>query len=233
MNRKNLFIPYIPLIIGIATAEIYLLIMSRRSSMPNEGNGISIEGIIAIVVALIGVAGGIWAQVVQFKKDAKRIDDVDKSIGGVKSDTSEIKPQVSTVNENVKKIRDEVVEKVVPRMGKLSGIDTLVKAHEIEQALKRENSPNIYDKDILKGTIDLVYTENARLSRENKEKNYRITELQIEKSALDDKCLQFEMELQQTKKANSQLSEEIVQLKHELAVSQKSLNQKKDKNLLR
>ncbi len=196
MNRKSLFIPYIPIIIGIATAEIYLIFISRRANMPNEANGISIEGIIAIVVALLGVAGGIWAQFVQFKKDAKRIDDVNGNVSGVKSDTSEMKPQMTNVNDNVKKIRDEVVEKLVPSMGKLRGIDTLVKAHDIEQAIKREISPNLYDKDTLKGTIDLVYEENARLQTEKKDHLRQLHLNKLEIDRLTRKISSLEQELE-------------------------------------
>lgn len=196
--------------------------------MPNETEIttlISPEGIIAIVVALLGVAGGIWAQFVQFKKDAKRMDDINTHVGTVKADTSEMKPQVSTVDENVKKIRDEVVEKVVPNVGKLSGIDTLVRVHEIQEAIKRENSPNLYDKDTLKGTIDLVYTENAKLARENNEKNHRITELEIENTAYRSKCQQFDMELQQIKEENTNLIQENSRLNHELTVKRKPPHQ--------
>lgn len=184
MSKKTLIIPYIPTIIGVVTAEIYIFYM-WGSNMQDSGTLISTEGIIAIVVALLGVAGGIWGQIVQFKRDAKRIDGINKNVestnnhvGEVKADSSEMKPQLSNVNENVKKIRDEVVEKIVPSMGKLNGVDILVKAHEIEQAFKRENSPNIYDKDTLKGTIDLVYEENAKL---NKQKNEHLKLIHTQK----------------------------------------------------
>lgn len=160
MKQKGLFIPYIPIIIGTVTAEIYIFYAYGGRIDMNE------VSVVALIVAVLGAASGIWAQVVQFKKDAKRIDDVNSNVGGVKADTSELKPKVTTTDENVKKIRDEVVEKVVPAIGKLNGVDTLVEAYKIEKAIKENNSPNLYDRDVLKGTIDLVYEENAKLREE-------------------------------------------------------------------
>ena len=190
MEKRSLLSCYMPIIIGVGTAEVYLLYCS------SGGMNMDIASVIAIVVALLGAASGIWAQVVQFKRDSKRIDDVNNHVGTVKSDTSESRPIITGINENVKKIRDEVVEKVVPDMKKLSGVDTLVEAYKIEQAFKQNYSPNIYDKDVLKGTIDLVYEENARLQVENRSQRQQLQMSNLEINRLRDQVGSLKEELE-------------------------------------
>ena len=136
------------------------------------------SGAIAIFVALIGVAGGIWAQFVQFKRDSGKV-------GEVKSDTSEMKPDVKNINENVKKVRDEVVEKIVPNLGKLEGITTLVDAYKVEQAIKERQSPNLTDQDVLIGSIKLIYDENSKLMDNYRRALQKIKQLEVEKITLE------------------------------------------------
>lgn len=135
-------------------------------------------------VALISVAGGIWAQVVQFKKDSGAISDV-------KADTSEIKPTVNNINKNVEKVKDEVIEKVVPRMSKLEGIDLLVEDYKYREKLKNEKSAAC-SRDILQGSIDLLFAENARLTNEVRVERERNFELESENRRLKDKLRSYE-----------------------------------------
>lgn len=180
MKKKELPIPQFMIIIGVVIAEAYLAFnyMAEENII---GRGVLImdkQGVIAIFVALIGVAGGLWAQFVQFKRDSGKV-------GEVKSDTSEIKPDVKNINENVKKVRDEVVEKIVPNLGKLEGITTLVDAYKVEQAIKEKQSPNLTHRDVLVGTIDLIYEENSKLMDDYRRALQKIKQLELEKMALE------------------------------------------------
>lgn len=143
--------------------------------------------VVAIVVAIIGAATGIWAQVVQFKKDVSTIKDI-------KVDTTEIKPTVNNVDANVKKIRDEVVEKIVPDMGKLKGIDLLVDDYKYREKIRLEKSVNL-NKDIIKESIELIFEENARLTKALKEEQEANQMLRMENQRLRDEVRTYEREL--------------------------------------
>ena len=76
-------------------------------------------------------------------------------------DTTEMRPTVNHVDENVKKIRDEVIEKIVPDMSKLKGVDLLVDDYKFRERIR----------------IDLIFAENARLNQElikEREKNQEL-----------------------------------------------------------
>ena len=181
MKSKNILpIPQIIIIMGMVIAEAYLAYSyvaekNIKGALIMDTQG---SGAIAIFVALIGVAGGIWAQFVQFKRDSGKV-------GEVKSDTSEMKPDVKNINENVKKVRDEVVEKIVPNLGKLEGITTLVDAYKVEQAIKERQSPNLTDQDVLIGSIKLIYDENSKLMDNYRRALQKIKQLEVEKITLE------------------------------------------------
>lgn len=166
-DKKYLPIPQIQIIIGVSIALIYLGYCENYYKGEDEMN---IASVVAIVIALLSCAGGIWAQFLQFKKDAATIKDV-------KLDTTAIRPTVNNVDENVKKIRDEVVEKIVPDMSKLKGVDLLVDDYKYRERIRQEKSVNMCSKDILQGSIDLIFAENARLNQEltkEREKNQEL-----------------------------------------------------------
>jgi|GEM_PF-2230097 len=178
-EERNLPIPQIMVIMGVVIAEVYLLYIYviQNNEIPKGENNMETASMIALIVAVIGAASGIWMQVAQFKKDSGKI-------GEVKEDTSAIEPKVYNIDENVKKVRDEVVEKIVPNLGQLDGITVLVDAYKVEQAIKERQSPNLNDRDILKGTIDLVYDENSKLMDDHKRALQKIQQLEVEKLSL-------------------------------------------------
>lgn len=63
-------ISYIIIFICTCIAEI-VLILGENATM-------GIAEWVAIGIALLGVAGGIWGQIIQFKKDAQRIENVNQ-----------------------------------------------------------------------------------------------------------------------------------------------------------
>lgn len=180
MDRK-LSIPFVLITMGMIESYIYLI---YHYGFDKGASNMSTAEVIAICVALISVAGGIWAQVVQFKKDSG-------TISNIKSDTSEIKPTVNNIDKNVEKVKDEVIEKVVPKMSRLEGIDLLVEDYKYREKLKNEKSVNC-SKDILQGSIDLLFAENARLTNEVKVERERNFELEAENRILKDKLRSYE-----------------------------------------
>jgi len=167
-KRSNFLICLLPGTICMIIAEI--IACTGGDSM--SGN------VIAITVALIGVAANLFILFLQFKKDSNRI-------GEVKADTSEMKPRVSNTDENVKKIRDEVVEKLVPGMRAsdqagsklLDHVGKLVEELEFQKRLKSELSGTLSTPEYLLEGINSIYEDNALLNQTIKEKDKRIREL--------------------------------------------------------
>lgn len=103
----------------------------------------------------------------------------------MKADTSEMKPQVSNIDDNVKKVRDEVVERIVPGISNatksgdklLSDVGKLVTELEFQKRLKSELSGTLTTPDYLLEGINSIYEDNASLNQTIKDKDRRITEL--------------------------------------------------------
>ena len=79
-----------------------------------------VAGWIAIAVALIGVAGGIWAQVYQFKKDAQRIENVNQATNGVKEDTVVMKPKVERIEKISDEMKADYLRNLYPTVGEMN-----------------------------------------------------------------------------------------------------------------
>ena len=173
MNKKS-NIPFLLIMIGMVESYIYLFycINFNRGEM-----GMSTAEVIAICVALISVAGGIWTQVIQFKKDSG-------TMNSIKSDTSEIKPTTNNIEKNVKKVRDEVIEKMIPQMSKLEGIDLLVEDYRYREKIKSENSL-ILNENQLKGSIESIFEHNAALTQKLQQINEENTMLKIRNENLE------------------------------------------------
>lgn len=142
------------------------------------GQHVDIASIVAIVIALLSIAGGIWIQILQFKKDSGKIADV-------KSDTSEIKPKTANIDDNVKKIRDDVIEIIKPNIVNIAkssdGINVLVNELEFQKRLKSEFSTNIENKDYFISGLEKLYEENAELKRKVKDLEYKL-EIEVNKN---------------------------------------------------
>ncbi len=178
-------IPFLLIIIGMIESYVYILyyfVLNKGGS--NMDTGTIIGSAVAIFVALLSVAGGIWSQYVLFKKDSG-------TMNGIKSDTSEMKPTVHNVDENVKKVRDEVVETIVPKMTKLEGIDLLVEDYKYREKIRLEKSVN-YNKDALKESIEIIFEENARLTKALKEKEEINEYLVMENQRLKEQVRSYE-----------------------------------------
>lgn len=81
-------------------------------------------------------------------------------------------------------IGDKVVAKVVPNIQKLDGVDVLVQAYCVDQEIRKRQSPNLAEQEILKGAIDNVYMENSRLINMYRNKKQKSQELKTKNKML-------------------------------------------------
>lgn len=143
-------------------------------------------GWISITVALIAVASGIWMQIIQFKKDGQRIDGVNKTTADVKSDTSEIKPKVSNIEELSKQISHDIVRTILPQMNHVGRIEEsvgkLLEGYLVEKEMKSRVSASVSNPDYFLGGIQTLYEINAGYNQ------------QIQKLTNDNRFLQNENE---------------------------------------
>lgn len=168
-------IPYIIIVISVILAEIILLY-----------GGKSMDSVqwVSIVVALIGVAGGIWAQVVQFKKDAQRIDSVNEKTSGIEKDTAEFRPKIDRTDKNVSEIRDGFLKKQEKFNDALNGISELLDEKRHNDRMKQEVSDRVCSPDIISSEIKTLFETNAGLYRENSELTREVSALRHENSIL-------------------------------------------------
>lgn len=181
--KRCLPIPYLLIIMGMVEAYVYMIYQCYNKRGVYMGRA----EIVAIVVAIIGAATGIWAQVVQFKKDGTAIRDI-------KIDTTDIRPTVHHTQDDIKKIKDELIEKIVPDMKKMQGIDLLVDDYKYRERIRLENSIN-FNKETLQGSIDLIFEENARLTESLKEAQKTNYLLQMENQNLRNQLKSYEREV--------------------------------------
>ena len=174
--------------VGVLDSLIYIYVSL-------EGTAMSTEGTIAIVVALIGVAGGIWVQIVQFKKDSGKIS-------SIKSDTQEMKPTINNIDDNVKTMQKDVMRDLTPKIDRITGIesDTRVLVDELnyQKRLKSELSGKALNKDYFIGKINELYEENARLSMQLKEQIHSNQNLIMENSLLQSENIALKKERQRS-----------------------------------
>lgn len=175
----------------------------------NGGNYMSIAEWIAIGIALAGVAGGIWAQIIQFKKDAQRIDGVNKTSGEVKNDTVFMKPLVKKTDANVQELRDSFLKRENQIDATMKDIGKLVAAKEIDDAIKQRISSTVDNPEYIKNAVSLVYEKNAALSS-------KVAELNNEKIQLSAHIQALKNENGKLKQKNHKLINEVNQLQSQL-----------------
>ncbi len=140
---------------------------------------------IALVVALISVAGAIWIQLIQFKKDSNKI-------GDVKADTAELKPKTEQICRRVEKIEDRVVEHITPTLSCLertaesssAGISELLEELHFQKRLK-ENITLSEEKEYFVGGVEKLFEENCKLQMRVRELTAKNQQLVFEKEKLE------------------------------------------------
>ena len=180
-HRQHLQIPQI-IIWGSTALALTILFTSwlcgdESESVEDTMEGTTIGVGVAIVVAVIGAAAGIWTQILQFKNNRPLGEHIEQTTESVKQDTVEIKPIIVNTNENVKKIRDDVVEKLVPHMRRLDGVDQLVEEMRYQKRVKEDSSRALVNQDDIVNGIARLYEINARLNVQLSEATRREQEL--------------------------------------------------------
>lgn len=148
--------------------------------------------LVAVATALIGVIGTGIVEILKSKKQSGEIRD---GIGKVKDDTEYMKPKTQNIEELTKKIRDEVVETLVPDMRKISDISSSMSTEirdiyselDHQKRLKAEISSNVISKDRFVGGIEKLYEKNGQLEIENRELRYQLNQAQEQNQFLSDK----------------------------------------------
>ena len=175
---------FISLIIGVCAALVLTFSNGDDASM-------SQSEIIAIVVALFGVAGALLAQLYQFKKDSN-------TIGSVKSDTTGMVPVLNSIEKNTDKLRDKVIEQIAPELQqhhrdsqKMSDeVSLLVDELNYQKRIRAESSGQ--NRDVVVAEIDGVYRENAALKEQLDEQIRENHRLRLENELLHSQLRQWE-----------------------------------------
>lgn len=177
----------IPIIIGFVVSLIILykgdIIMGNTEAW-------------AIVVALISVTGSLILHFFSFRKDSN-------TIGKVKEDTATLLPEVKTIDENTKKIRDQVTEQVIPNLNQMTetknGVTELVNELNYQKRLKQETSHYANNMDIFISGIKNIYEVNARLESELKEEKTKNSILLAENYKLEQELATYKEREPKTK----------------------------------
>lgn len=125
------------------------------------------QGWVAITVSIIGVIGSLIGLLIQFRKDAQRIDGVNKNAAEVLNHSIGFKPQIERTDKNVSEIRDKMLRDEISISNALSGVSELVEAKRIEERIKAEASQRVCSPEILTAEIKLLFETNAELVSEN------------------------------------------------------------------
>lgn len=169
----------------------------------NGGKNMETAEWVAIGVALLGVAGGIWGQLIQFRKDAQRIESVNSTACDVKKDTAVIKPQVILTEKNVKEIRDGFLKRETRIDTALGSIEKMMEEQIVNERIKQKVSSVIDNPTYIMNAVNLVYernagleTELARLQTENLQLKAKITQLKASADIKKDKK-EYEADIEQ------------------------------------
>lgn len=148
---------------------------------------------IALIVALVTVAGTLIAAFWQLKRDGKTID-------GISSDTSHMKPQIDQIGKNTERVKDIVIERIQPAMASIehsgSKIDFIAGEIEYQKRLKKDLSPEFQNRDRILAEIQAVYAKNAALNQQNIDFQNRNLNLMRQNEQLRAQISQLQAELQ-------------------------------------
>ena len=165
----------------------------------------------SILAALIGAITTIIIAIIQAKKHGSLVVNV-------KDDTGAMRPKVDNIDENTKKIRDNVVEKIVPELNNFSKISEQINYIENDvryrQRLQSDVSINLTNKDYLIGGIESVYERNGTLENENRILKRKLFDAQDEIERLKKKNQDLLMTNKELAKDIQQFSQKDVEIKH-------------------
>lgn len=170
----------------VVVAETYLFgyYINKYSGGSADMDGTQIGAIVAIVVAIIGLVGGIWMQVVQFKKDGQRIDSVNDTAKKVSEDTAHMRPEIDTMAADVKYLHDSALANEHDNQSVQNGVKELLEAKHINDALREAAKSNIPTVDRMQSYIEILYISNSEKDSKIIELNHKLLVLEQEKETL-------------------------------------------------
>ena len=190
----------------IGNIVIFWCIMVSLTYMIIGGDeSMEIGSWVALIVAIIGVASGIWMQVIQFRKDAQRIDGVNKTSENIKNDTTKMKPKIDEIKNTTKETNDSVTKHIQPNInhllasvqGELKDKITLLSDDlKLRQRLESEYK-GIRSRTMIEGGIKELYEENAILTVKNRELNEQVEHLTLENEQYRTRNIQLEEKIQE------------------------------------
>lgn len=164
------------------------------------GNNMGAAEWVAIAIAILGVAGGIWGQFFQFKKDAQRIDGVNETAKSVKEDTAVMRPSVNRTDKNVQELKEKYISKEYQINSTIEGVAELLEAKRIDDAVKQKISQAVESPLYIESAVKSIYEKNASLqTRVNELTDVNIV-LKHENDALKIKNEELQNEVQKLKK---------------------------------
>ena len=165
------------------------------------GNNMGAAEWVAIAIAILGVAGGIWGQFFQFKKDAQRIDGVNETSKSVKEDTTVMRPSVNRTDKNVQELKEKYISKEYQINSTIEGVAELLEAKRIDDAVKQKISQAVESPLYIESAVKSIYEKNASL--------------QTMVNELTDANIVLEHENNVLRKQNQDLQNEVQKLKKE------------------
>ena len=166
------------------------------------GNYMDVAEWVAIAIALLGVASGIWRQVIQFKKDGQRIEGVNETAKSVKEDTAVMRPSVDRTDKNVQELKEKYISKENQINSTIEGVAELLEAKRIDDAVKQRISQAVESPLYIESAVKSIYEKNASLQTMVNELTEANNVLEHENNVL--------------RKQNQDLQNEIQKLKKEL-----------------
>lgn len=171
----------------------------------SEGECRMDTGIIIALIGLIGsilaVAGAIYRQTIQFKKDAQRIDGVNETAKSVKEDTAVMRPSVNRTDKNVQELKEKYISKENQINSTIEGVAELLEAKRIDDAVKQKISQAVESPLYIESAVKSIYEKNASL--------------QTMVNELTDANVVLEHENNVLRKQNQDLQNEVQKLKKE------------------
>ncbi|MBQ9229224.1 MAG: hypothetical protein IJ168_10405 [Eubacterium sp.] len=168
---------------------IYALILCELNNGKGSGVGLTTE-IVSLIVAIIGVIGVILADVIRSSKQGKAIDD---KVNSVKGDTGTMAPKIDNINDNSRKVRDVLLERLLPTIESEKHGNTIMSSQlqelyddmKYHKELKKELIDNGKSKDYFIDGINVLYQQNELLSAENRDLRCDIAEKRETIAALE------------------------------------------------
>lgn len=175
--QRNNFLIIITLIIS------YLVLYGEDFSMQT--------GIIALVVAVIGVIGAILANFFQYKKDSN-------TIGTVKQDTALILPKAENIERDTRETHNLLIGTLDAKIDKLvtgnDKIDFIFDEINYKKRLESEYA-GVVEKDRVVASVDKIFKDNANLQ-------IKLKELEIENKVLVEKVYKYQKLYEKERKKN-------------------------------